>query len=90
MSKRIKWLIAALAAVFLVVIVYSSMEATRRRFEVCVEFRGRSHCALAEGRTSQDAIRSAQDIDCGLLAGDRNELMACESTPAQSVREVGK
>jgi hypothetical protein len=90
MNKRIKWLIAGLVVLFLAVIAYSSVQATRHRYQVCVQFHGRTHCSLAEGRTPQDAIRSAHDIDCGLLAGNRDELMACESTPSQSVQEITK
>lgn len=83
-------MIAVFVAAFVAVIAYSSVEATRTRYRVCVEFHGRVHCAEAQGRTAQDAIRSAHDIDCGLLAGSRDELMACESTEPQSVESLAK
>ncbi len=90
MSAKFKWTIALLVLVFLTVIVYSSFQATRVRYQVCVTFGGSTHCSVAEGRTAQEAIRSAQEIDCGLLSHDRDQLMVCEANEPQSVKAMPK
>jgi hypothetical protein len=90
MSAKFKWTIAVLVVIFVSVIAYSSIQATRVRYQVCVNFRGRNHCAVAEGRSAAEAMRSAQEIDCGLLAQDRDQLMVCETTEPQSIRALPK
>lgn len=88
MSTRIKLAIFAFVVIFIAVIAYSSYQATANRYRVCVDFQGRTHCAVAQGRTAQEAITSAQQIDCGLLANNRDELMVCSTTPPQSADPV--
>jgi hypothetical protein len=46
------------------------------------------HCATASGATSQEAIRSAQGIDCEMLANGRDENIVCLDTPPTSERQV--
>jgi hypothetical protein len=46
------------------------------------------HCATASGATSAEAIRSAQDIDCEMLANGRDENMVCLDSPPSSVRPM--
>ncbi|MGH9699273.1 MAG: hypothetical protein ACRD5R_11055 [Candidatus Acidiferrales bacterium] len=87
-SNQMKWIVALGAAGLLVFLVYSSWQATHKRYEVCVNFRGDTHCSLASGATSEDAIRSAQGIDCQLVTNGRDELMVCMDTPPASVRQV--
>lgn len=88
MSTRIKLAIAAFVLIFVAVIAYSSYQAAANRYRVCVDFHGRTHCAVAQGRTVQEAITSAQQIDCGLLANTRDELMVCTTTPPTSADPV--
>lgn len=90
MSAKLKWAIALLVLLFISVIAYSSFQATRDRYQVCMNFGGRSHCAVAQGRTPQEAMRSAQEIDCSLLASDRDQLMVCEASQPQSVQAMSK
>lgn len=85
---QLRWLIATAAAIFLAVIVTSTIHQTHLKYEVCVNFRGGSHCATAEGATSEEAIRSARDIDCQLLSNGRNENVICLDTEPSSVREI--
>lgn len=87
-SNRMKYIVALGAAALLIFLGYSSWQATHKRYEVCVSFRGASHCSLASGATSEDAIRSAQGIDCQLVTNGRDELMVCMDTPPSSVREM--
>ena len=90
MSSRIKWIIALFIVVIIVVIAISSVQATRTRYQVCMSIDGRSHCAVAEGRTEKEAIQSAMQIDCGLIAADRSQLMVCQTTLPTSVKELSK
>jgi len=72
--------------VLLGVLVYSSLQQTREKYEVCVTFKGATHCATAAGSTYDQAVRSAQEIDCQLLANGRDENMVCLGNPPASVR----
>jgi hypothetical protein len=67
---------------------YSSVQQTRNKYEVCVTFKGAVHCATASGATPADAIRSAQDIDCEMLANGRDENMVCVASQPSSTRLV--
>ncbi len=58
------------------------------RYEVCVQFKSGSHCATASGSSYDQAVRSAQEIDCQLLANGRDENMVCLANPPASVRSV--
>ena len=76
------------AAVFIGILLYSSVLQTKNEYEVCVTFKGALHCATASGATSQEAIRSAQAIDCEMLANGRDENIVCLDTPPTSERQV--
>lgn len=79
----------ALGAIALVgVLVYSSFQQTHERYEVCVAFKGATHCATAAGATYEQAVRSAQEIDCQLLANGRDENMVCLDGKPLSVRPI--
>lgn len=87
-SNQMRWIVALGALVLLGVLVYSSVQQTRKRYEVCVSFKGSSHCATAAGSTYDQAVRSAQEIDCELLANGRDENMVCLANPPASVRAL--
>jgi len=56
--------------------------------EVCVTFKGRTECREAWGRTKDDAVKTAQDNACGLLAGGMTDIISCSNTrPDRSVCE---
>jgi hypothetical protein len=87
-STQIRW-IAVLGAVALIgVLAYSSFQQTRERYEVCMSFKGVTHCATAEGSNYNQAVRSAQEIDCELLSSGRDENMVCLGNPIASVHPV--
>jgi hypothetical protein len=46
------------------------------------------HCASASGAAPADAIRSAQEIDCSMLANGRDEVMVCVASPPASSRQI--
>jgi len=87
-SNRMRWIIALGALVLFGVLIYFSFQQTRRRYEVCVSFKGATHCATAAGSNYEEAVRSAQTIDCELLANGRDENMVCLANPPASVRAL--
>lgn len=91
MEKRptnVRWIIAIGAVALVGALAYSTLQQTRERYEVCVQFRGASHCATAAGSNYDQAVRSAQEIDCQLLANGRDENMVCLASPPSTVRPV--
>ncbi len=86
--NHIRWIIALGAVVFVGVLVYSSFQQTRERYEVCMTFKGAAHCATAAGSNYDQAVRSAQEIDCELLANGRDENIACLAQAPSSVRPI--
>lgn len=87
-SNHVRWIIGLAAAAFIGVLIYSSFQQTRERYEVCVSFKGATHCATAAGASHDQAVRSAQEIDCELLSNGRDENMVCLDQPPTSVRPV--
>lgn len=85
-SHRVQWIVAAGAVALVGVLTYSSFEQMRERYEVCVAFKGGTHCATASGSNYIQAVRSAQEIDCQLLANGRDENMVCLGTQPTSIR----
>jgi len=87
-SNQVRWIIALGAVALVAVLAWSTVQQTRQQYEVCVQFKGGSHCATASGSSQDQAIRSAQEIDCQLLANGRDENMVCLANPPASVRPV--
>ena len=89
-SNQVRWIIAIGALLLLGILIRSTLQATRADYEVCMAFKGGSHCASATGASQNEAIRSAQEIDCQMLANGRDETMVCLDTQPASVRELKK
>ena len=87
-SNNVRWIIALGAIALVGVLAYSTLQQTREQYEVCVTFKGASHCASASGSNYDQAVRSAQEIDCQLLTYGRDENMVCLANPPASVRPV--
>jgi hypothetical protein len=87
-TRQMRWIVATGALVLFGVLIYSSLEQTRTRYEVCMSFKGTTHCAIAAGSSYDQAVRSAQEIDCELLANGRDENMVCLGGPPASVRPL--
>jgi hypothetical protein len=87
-SNSMRWIMVLGGLLLLGVLLYSSLQQTRLQFEVCVAFKGGTHCATASGATSAEAIRSAQEIDCELLSSGRDENMVCLDVQPSSVRQM--
>jgi len=89
-SNQVRWIIAIGVVVLLAILIHSTMQATHAEYEVCMAFKGGSHCASATGASQSEAIRSAQEIDCQMLANGRDQTMVCLDTQPSSVKEVKK
>ena len=87
-SKHISWIIAVAVVLFVGVMIYTSYQETRTRYEVCMNFKGATHCATAAGANHDQAVRSAQEIDCELLTNGRTENMVCLDQQPSSVRPI--
>jgi len=83
-------MIAIAALIFIVILIYSSVKQNEQTYEVCVDFKGSSHCASAAGATSDEALRSAQQIDCELLSHSREENMVCLDRAPASIKKLAK
>jgi hypothetical protein len=89
-SNSMRWIIALGAVVLFGILIHSTMQATKAEYEVCMVFKGGSHCASAKGTSQNEAVRSAEEIDCQMLASGRDETMVCLDTQPSSVKEVKK
>lgn len=88
MLKQQKMIVGLAAAGLMGFIGYSMMQQTAHEFEVCVNFRGRTQCAKAAGRTEQEAINTGHQMSCALATSGRDENMACLAVPPASTRRV--
>jgi hypothetical protein len=87
LNKRVGLLIGvAFAAVFAAILTYSMMSLRKYRVEVCITFNGRTECRVAAGATQDEALRTATDNACTLLASGMTDTMACGRTEPKSVR----
>jgi len=89
-SNAMRWIIAIGAVVLFGILIHSTMQATQAEYEVCMAFKGGSHCASAKGTSQNEAVRSAEEIDCQMLARGRDETMVCLDTQPSSVKELKK
>ncbi len=88
MSKRQKLIVGLVAIALFGFIVYSTVLQASHEYEVCVNYKGRSHCATAAGRTAQEAIATGQQVGCALITNGRDENMACLAQAPASTRQV--
>ena len=86
--NQVRWIIGIGAVALVGILAYSTLQQTREQYEVCVTFKGATHCATAAGSSYDQAVRSAQEIDCQLLANGRDENMVCLANPPATVRPV--
>lgn len=80
--------IAIGVAVFIAVMVKSTMDQAKYRVEVCMEFQGREACRTAAGATEEQTLRAATGNACALIASGMTDSMACDRTPPKSVRWI--
>lgn len=90
MSKPQKALVGIFGVGLLAFIVYSTMQQSGHTYEVCVGYKGRSHCATAAGSTPEEAIATGHQLGCSLITNGRDENMACLALAPVSAKEVKK
>jgi hypothetical protein len=69
-----------IVAIILGIMVYSMMNLSSNRVEVCIQFNGVTNCKIARGATQEDAVRTATTNVCGEIAGGVTDTMACLRT----------
>jgi hypothetical protein len=89
-TNPMRWIMIVGGLAFFAILIYLSMRQTQQEYEVCMAFRGATHCASAAGSTHDEAVRSAEEIDCQMLATGRDETMVCLAQPPSSVRQMQK
>ena len=64
-------------AIILAIMVYSSLNLTSHRVEVCMNFAGKLNCKTASGATEMDAMRTAMTNACAEIAFGVTDTMNC-------------
>jgi hypothetical protein len=77
MKKKPVLIAIVFVLVFLGVIVYSTMNLSQNRVEVCMTFKRQTVCRVASATTREFALRTATANACGELASGVTETMAC-------------
>ena len=80
--------IALAVGIFVALLVSSTIGQSKYRVEACMEFQGRSECRTAAGPTEQQALRTAIENACALIASGMTDSMACDRTTPKSVRWI--
>jgi len=64
-------------------ILYTSLGGTNSKYrvEICITFQGRTECRTARAATHNEALRTATDNACSLMAGGQSEFERCRNTP---------
>ena len=88
MARAAKIALAAAFLLFLGLLLYSSLRLGQVTVEVCIEFKGRTGCGTAAAPTEEEAIRTASDNACALIASGMTDSIACSRTPPKSVRRL--
>ena len=89
-SSPVKYIVVLGGIVFFAVLIYLSMRQMQQEYEVCMSFKGGQHCATASGSSQNEAVQSAREIDCQMLATGRDETMVCLAAPPSSIRQIQK
>ena len=85
MKKKPVLIAIVFVLVFLGVIIYSTMNLSQNRVEVCMTFKGQTVCKTASATTREFAVRTATTNACGELAGGVTETMACNQAEPSKV-----
>jgi hypothetical protein len=87
MSKKT---LAALAVagfvIFVGILTFQMLGHRQNRVEVCMTFEGRNNCSIASGTTREEAVRTATDAACTLIASGVTETTACTRQQPASVK----
>jgi hypothetical protein len=67
------------------IIVYSTVNTSRVRVEVCMEFQGRASCKTVSGRSRENVLQTAVSSACSEITAGVTEVRACEGSTPKSV-----
>ena len=86
--KKAHWIAvgALLFVVFIAAITMLMLGHRKNRVEVCMAFNGRTNCSTASGETQSDALRTATQAACTLIASGVTDSQACERSQPLSVK----
>jgi hypothetical protein len=84
-QAKIALVTVVLLALTLGLLISAMLQQAQVSCEVCVTFRGRTQCRTAAGPDTEQAVRTATDNACGLLAAGMADGISCANTPPDSV-----
>ncbi len=87
LRKPAFWISLAVGA-FLAALISGTMAQKKVRVEACIEFKGRVECRTAAGPNEQQALRTAVENACAVLASGMTESLACGATPPMRVTKL--
>jgi energy-converting hydrogenase Eha subunit H len=86
MNKKPVWIAIAFVIVFLGVIVYSTLNLSKEKVEVCMAYNGRTSCRVASATTREFALRTAITNVCGEIASGVTDTIGCNQATPTSVK----
>ncbi len=86
MSKGV-WIGAIVVIAIFGALMYFAMSGqAATSCDVCIEFKGQTQCRTAKGPNKIEAMKTAADNACALLASGMTESIACSHTDPKSVK----
>jgi hypothetical protein len=76
-------------ALFMLFVVYNSLQVSDVRCEVCITYAGRSQCRTVDGNSREEALMAATNNVCAFLSSGVTDTMACARTPPSKVECTG-
>lgn len=86
MKKSAVWLGVAFVVLVITMVILSTMNTAAFRVEVCMEYQGRSSCRTAGAATEEQALRTATENACALIASGVTDSIGCGNTRPVSVK----
>jgi hypothetical protein len=72
------------AAALLALVIYASSGLRGHTCEVCIKYAGETACRKADGKSREEATRTATDTACAALTSGMTETIKCTNTPPES------
>jgi hypothetical protein len=88
--KRTYLVLLGIAAflVFVGILTWQMLGHRQNKVEVCMEFQGRTACRVASAPSQDEAIRTATDGACSLIAFGVTDTQICGRQTPVSVRRL--
>ncbi len=83
-QAKIALVAVAFGALTLGLLIHAMLRQAQVTCEVCVTFHGRTQCRQAVGPDRTQALKTAIDNSCGLLASGMSDSISCANTPPDS------